>query len=160
MNRVLDAIAGFKALADIMASFPTLSQYSHFIFIPGPTDPWTSNTLPRPPIPENFVKPVINKVPNAVFTTNPARIRYFNQEIVVFREDLMSRMMRNTVQIKEGTGSAEMKRYVSGTRRSFGDAELMKRRCRGSLCKRSWIRVIFRHSRCRSGRRYGSGITH
>lgn len=106
-------VAGFKALADLIASFPILSQNAQFIFVPGPTDPWSSNTLPRPPIPDTFVKPILNKVPKAVFTTNPARIRYFNQEIVIFREDLMGRMMRNMVQIKEEAQAVDMKKYVS-----------------------------------------------
>lgn len=105
--------AGFKALADLIASFPTLSSHSHFIFVPGPTDPWTSTTLPRPPIPSHFVQSIINKVPKATFTTNPARIKYFDQEIVIFREDLMGRMLRSLVQIKQGVDGANMKRFVS-----------------------------------------------
>jgi DNA polymerase epsilon subunit 2 len=104
--------AGFKALAEAIAGFPTLSQHSQFIFIPGPTDPWSSSTLPRPPIPDSFVEPIRAKVPKATFTSNPARLKYFDQEIVIFREDLMGRMLRNIVQIKDGTEGANMKRYV------------------------------------------------
>lgn len=104
--------AGFKALAEAIAGFPTLSQHSQFIFIPGPTDPWSSSTLPRPPIPDSFVEPIRAKVPRATFTSNPARLKYFDQEIVIFREDLMGRMLRNIVQIKDGTEGANMKRYV------------------------------------------------
>jgi DNA polymerase epsilon subunit 2 len=105
-------LAGFKALAEAIAGFPTLSQHSQFIFIPGPTDPWSSSTLPRPPIPDSFVEPIRAKVPKATFTSNPARLKYFDQEIVIFREDLMGRMLRNIVQIKDGTEGANMKRYV------------------------------------------------
>jgi hypothetical protein len=113
---IILSVAGFKALADLIASFPTLSQHSQFIFVPGPTDPWTSSTLPRPAIPQNFVQPILSKVPRAVFTSNPARIQYFNQEIVIFREDLMGRMLRNLVQVKDGVDGANMKRYVSTNR--------------------------------------------
>ncbi|KAG7528621.1 hypothetical protein FFLO_06044 [Filobasidium floriforme] len=108
-------IAGFKALAEAIAGFPTLSQHSQFIFIPGPTDPWSSSTLPRPPIPDSFVEPIRAKVPKATFTSNPARLKYFDQEIVIFREDLMGRMLRNIVQIKDGTEGANMKRYLVQT---------------------------------------------
>jgi DNA polymerase epsilon subunit 2 len=114
--------AGFKALAEAIADFPTLSQHSQFIFIPGPTDPWSSSTLPRPPIPDSFVEPIRAKVPKATFTSNPARLKYFDQEIVIFREDLMGRMLRNIVQIKDGTEGANMKRYVRVQSVSIGAA--------------------------------------
>jgi DNA polymerase epsilon subunit 2 len=114
--------AGFKALAEAIAAFPTLSQHSQFIFIPGPTDPWSSSTLPRPPIPDSFVEPIRAKVPKAIFTSNPARLKYFDQEIVIFREDLMGRMLRNIVQIKDGTEGANMKRYVGVRSVSIGAA--------------------------------------
>lgn len=106
---------GFKALADLIVSFPLLLAHSHFIFVPGPTDPWSSSTVPRPPIPESFVKPILSKIPKARFTSNPCRIRYFDQEIVVFREDLMSRMLRNLVTVKEETKGDEMKRFLVQT---------------------------------------------
>ena len=118
--KLIPMTAGFKALAEAIASFPTLSQHSHFIFVPGPTDPWSSSTLPRPPIPDSFVEPIRSKVPKATFTSNPARLKYFDQEIVIFREDLMGRMLRNVVQIKEGTEGANMKRYVSVDRAQTG----------------------------------------
>lgn len=105
--------AGFKNLADLIASFPTLASHSNFLFLPGPTDPWSSATLPRPAIPDNFTKYLRDKVPKVTFTSNPARIRYFGQEIVLFREDLMGRMLRNLVSVKDQTEGSDMKRYVS-----------------------------------------------
>lgn len=45
------------------------------------------------------------RVPNITFGSNPCRIRYFTQEIVLYRDDLMSRMMRNAIQ--EGTQREE-----------------------------------------------------
>jgi len=116
----LEFAAGFKALAEAIAAYPTLSQHSQFIFVPGPTDPWSSTTLPRQPIPELFVQPVQAKVPKAIFTSNPARIKYFDQEVVIFREDLMGRMLRNIVQIKDGIEGTEMKRYVSSSLDAHG----------------------------------------
>ncbi len=104
--------AGFKALADLITQFPTLATHSHFLFVPGPTDPWSASVLPQPAIPDSFVAPVLAKVPKARFTTNPCRLRYFGQEIVIMREDLMSRMLRNLVIVKESVQGEEMKRFV------------------------------------------------
>ncbi|KDE08141.1 hypothetical protein MVLG_01622 [Microbotryum lychnidis-dioicae p1A1 Lamole] len=89
----------FTDLANVLASYPTLIAHAQFLLVPGPTDPWSSNLLPRPALPESLVKSLIAKVPNITFGSNPCRVRYFSQEIVVFREDLMGRMMRNAVRL-------------------------------------------------------------
>ena len=54
-----------------------------------------------------------NRVPNVKFATNPCRINFFEQEIVIFREDLMSRMLRNLVGVKPDVKNDDLKRYVS-----------------------------------------------
>lgn len=54
-----------------------------------------------------------NRVPNVHFATNPCRIKFFEQEIVIFREDLMSRMLRNLVGVKPDVKNDDLKRYVS-----------------------------------------------
>lgn len=46
------------------------------------------------------------------FTSNPARLRYFGQDIVVFREDLMGKMLRNTIRLKEEAREVDLKKYV------------------------------------------------
>lgn len=101
---------GFNALTDLLLSFPLLHS-SHWIFVPGPLDPWSSATLPRPPIPTTFTSRLTSRIPKARFVSNPCRIRYFGMELVICREDLMGRMMRNLVAVKEDEG-ADMKRYV------------------------------------------------
>lgn len=102
--------AGFKALGAAILEYPLLAAHCQFIFVPGPNDPWSSTTLPRPAIPETFTQYIRDKLPKATFTSNPARIQYFNQEIVIFREDLMGRMLRNLVSVKDEAG--DMRRYV------------------------------------------------
>ena len=109
-RRVADRTDGFNALTDLLVQFPLLHS-SHFIFVPGPLDPWSGTVLPRPAIPAVFSQRLTQRIPRARFVSNPCRIRYFGQEIVVCREDLMGRMMRNLVGIKEEEG--DMKRYVS-----------------------------------------------
>jgi hypothetical protein len=103
--------AGFKALGAAILEYPLLAAHCQFIFVPGPNDPWSSTTLPRPAIPETFTQYIRDKLPKATFTSNPARIQYFNQEIVIFREDLMGRMLRNLVSVKDEAG--DMRRFVS-----------------------------------------------
>lgn len=108
-------VDNFTALGDLIVSFPRINHYSHFLFIPGPNDPWSSDLLPRRPIPSTFTQRLSNKIAHAVFGSNPCRIKFMGQEIVVFREDLMAKMMRNLVGVKPDLESADLKRYVSLT---------------------------------------------
>ncbi|BEI83060.1 hypothetical protein CcaverHIS002_0309280 [Cutaneotrichosporon cavernicola] len=104
---------GFNALTDLILSFSLLHQ-SHFIFVPGPLDPWSSSTIPRPALPSTITDRLLQRVPKARFVSNPCRLRYFGQEIVIYREDLMGRMLRNLVAIKDEK-EADMKRYLVQT---------------------------------------------
>ncbi|XP_035576007.1 DNA polymerase epsilon subunit 2 isoform X2 [Canis lupus baileyi] len=85
-----------KTLADIICEYPNIHQ-SRFVFIPGPEDPGFGSILPRPPIAESITNEFRQRVPFSVFTTNPCRIQYCTQEIIVFREDLVNKMCRNCV---------------------------------------------------------------
>ncbi|TNY17998.1 DNA polymerase alpha/epsilon subunit B-domain-containing protein [Rhodotorula diobovata] len=87
----------FATLASLLTSFPALLASSHFLLIPGPTDPWSSSALPRPPLPEALAKALVARVPNLTLGSNPCRVRWFSQELVFFRDDIMGRMMRNAV---------------------------------------------------------------
>lgn len=89
----------FQAFASLVAEFPPLLEGTRFVFVPGPQDPGPGNIIPRPPIPESLIKGVTDKLPLAVFTSNPCRIQYCTQEIVVFREDLVNKMCRNSIHI-------------------------------------------------------------
>ncbi|KAI8355910.1 epsilon DNA polymerase [Mortierella sp. GBAus27b] len=86
---------GFNQLAELIAEFPTMANFCHFIFVPGPNDPWGGNILPRPKIPDYYTAKVRSLVKRSIFTSNPCRIKYCNQEIVIFREDILNRLHRN-----------------------------------------------------------------
>ena len=104
----------FDALADLILEFPQLHEGgSKFLFIPGPTDPG-AQVLPRAPLPKYFTSKLREalgakrvrsedgrgwkKIPSRVsFSTNPCRLRYFTQEIVLFRDDVLNRMRRNCI---------------------------------------------------------------
>ncbi|KAG2457554.1 DPOE2 polymerase, partial [Polypterus senegalus] len=66
-----------KALADMICEYPDIHK--------------------RPPLAEYITEEFRQKVPFSVFTTNPCRIQYCTQEIVVFREDMVNKMCRNCV---------------------------------------------------------------
>ena len=103
----------FDALADLILEFPQLHEGgSKFLFIPGPTDPG-AKVLPRAPLPKYFTSKLRKAlgakrvrsedggwktIPSRVsFSTNPCRLRYFTQEIVLFRDDLLNRMRRSCI---------------------------------------------------------------
>ncbi|KAF9422305.1 DNA-directed DNA polymerase epsilon, subunit B [Podila epigama] len=88
---------GFTALAELIAEFPTMATFSYFIFVPGPNDPWGASILPRPKIPDFYTSKVRQLVKRSIFASNPCRIKYCNQEIVIFREDILNRLLRNCI---------------------------------------------------------------
>ena len=51
----------------------------------------------RPPIPTCITENFCQRIPTAVFASNPCRIQYCTQEIVIFREDIVMKMCRNCV---------------------------------------------------------------
>jgi DNA polymerase epsilon subunit 2 len=87
----------FVALGDLILGFPDLASQCQFLFLPGPQDPGHKNILPRPPIPRTIVSGVSERIPGAQFCSNPVRIQFCTQEIVVFCEDILSRLSRNCV---------------------------------------------------------------
>ena len=87
----------FKDLRDLILEFPSLVEHSQFLFVPGPLDPGPGNILPRPPIPSVLTSDITEHIPTAQFCSNPCRIQFCTQEIVVFREDMMNKLCRHCV---------------------------------------------------------------
>ncbi|KAM6273543.1 DNA polymerase epsilon subunit 2 isoform 2-T2 [Porphyrio hochstetteri] len=96
-NQIQSLKGSLKALADIICEHPSIHKSSRFVFIPGPDDPGPGSVLPRPPLAENITEEFRQLVPFSVFTTNPCRVQYCTQEIILFREDLVNKMCRNCV---------------------------------------------------------------
>lgn len=103
----------FTALAELIGDFHSLATHSNFIFVPGTKDPWGGNTLPQKPLPPSFVTRMKQKAKKVHFTTNPCRIRYCTQEIVVFREDLLNKLWRNTLLAPNLEADDDPVRHVS-----------------------------------------------
>ncbi|KAG8382969.1 hypothetical protein BUALT_Bualt05G0135200 [Buddleja alternifolia] len=85
----------FGKLGKMISAHQRLKEHSRFLFIPGPDDIGPSNVLPRCPLPKYITEEFQNHIPNAVFSSNPCRIKYYTQEIVFFRQDMLYRMRRS-----------------------------------------------------------------
>ncbi|GMH14107.1 hypothetical protein Nepgr_015948 [Nepenthes gracilis] len=85
----------FEKLGKMIADHPRLKEQSRFLFIPGPDDAGPSTSLPRCALPKYFSEELQKHIPKAIFLSNPCRIKFYTQEIVVFRRDLLYRMRRS-----------------------------------------------------------------
>ncbi|KAK6639481.1 hypothetical protein RUM43_007754 [Polyplax serrata] len=92
-----DLKQGFTELGNIVAHYENIRNKSHFVFVPGPFDIGSPRILPRPPLSKYLVSDFIAKVQNVTLATNPCRIQYCTREIVVIREDLVTKLCRNTI---------------------------------------------------------------
>ncbi|KAF9485264.1 DNA polymerase epsilon, subunit B [Pholiota conissans] len=102
----------FDALADLIALYPIITRSTHFVFVPGPLDITINSTLPRRPLLSTLTGKLKTKIPKVHFASNPCRIKFFEQEIVIFREDLMAKMLRNVVGVKSDVKSEDLKRFL------------------------------------------------
>ncbi|KND04980.1 DNA polymerase epsilon noncatalytic subunit [Spizellomyces punctatus DAOM BR117] len=105
----------FNTLADLLSDFRDLAQTSRFIFVPGPQDPWGAKTLPRPSIPKYYTERIRSKLPKAMFMSNPCRIKYCTQEIVIFRDDIVKRMRRGSIVPPREDVDVSLERHLVAT---------------------------------------------
>jgi DNA polymerase epsilon subunit 2 len=86
-------IAGyFDDLANIICKFPRIAKEGKFILVPGQNDPGIGKILPRPQIPNFFTAGLRSKVKHVHMASNPCRLRFFSQEFVIGRLDVMSKL--------------------------------------------------------------------
>jgi DNA polymerase epsilon subunit 2 len=88
--------AGMEALAALLAEFPEVTGASHFVLVPGPGDPGAAPVLPRPALPAALCGRLTDAslIPRLTLATNPCRLRFYTQEIVVFRGEVSARLAR------------------------------------------------------------------
>lgn len=87
----------FKRLGELIVKFPGISSNSQFVFVPGMTDPCTPHLVPRFGLPSYITSDIKKLIPKAIFATNPCRIQYCTREIVIFRGDLMPKLLQGTL---------------------------------------------------------------
>ncbi|MBA0806578.1 hypothetical protein Gohar_022450, partial [Gossypium harknessii] len=85
----------FGKLGRMIEAHPRLKEQSKFLFIPGPSDIGPSTVLPRCALPKYLTEELQKHVPNAIFSSNPCRVKFYTQEMVFFRQDLLYRMRRS-----------------------------------------------------------------
>ncbi|RLN96760.1 hypothetical protein BBJ28_00025649 [Nothophytophthora sp. Chile5] len=96
-NSLQDLREYLEELGNLILKYPGLVEASRFVLVPGPNDPGSSRAFPRHPLPELCTRELLRKLPNVTCSTNPCRIRYYTQDLVIFREDLHQKMQRHAI---------------------------------------------------------------
>ncbi|XP_068149363.1 DNA polymerase epsilon subunit 2 [Drosophila tropicalis] len=97
----------FDALGGLAAGCDQLKRQTDLILVPSTEDPTAPNILPRAPLPECLAAGLIKAWPRTQLATNPCRLQYCTQQIVVCRLDLMAKFCRNTLHFPEDTSHIE-----------------------------------------------------
>ncbi|XP_050069573.1 DNA polymerase epsilon subunit 2 [Anopheles maculipalpis] len=93
----------FQKLGDMLSECEKLKTQTDLVIVPSIDDPAAANILPRPPIPDALTMELKKRFPRTILTTNPCRLQYCTQQIVVCRADLVTKLCRNTIHFpKEG----------------------------------------------------------
>ncbi|XP_058059346.1 DNA polymerase epsilon subunit 2 [Anopheles bellator] len=87
----------FQALGEVLASCEKLKAQTDLVLVPSCDDPAAANILPRPPLPNALAGELSKRYPRTILTTNPCRLQYCTQQIVVCRADLVTKLCRNTI---------------------------------------------------------------
>ncbi|KAH8270143.1 hypothetical protein KR018_004652 [Drosophila ironensis] len=95
------------ALGGLAAGCEQLKKQTDLILVPSSEDPTAPNILPRAPIPECLAAGLLKAWPRTQLATNPCRLQYCTQQIVVCRLDLMAKFCRNTLHFPEDTAQIE-----------------------------------------------------
>lgn len=106
-----------KTFAELIDKYVVISRNTHFVFVPGLSDPCTPYIAPRFGLPKYMTEAFRNLIPNAHFTTNPCRIQYCSREITIFRANLATKFLQGTLKKPK---SNEIGKWVSKTVLSQG----------------------------------------
>lgn len=98
----------FDNLARILSKFKLITQSCKLLLIPGKNDPWQStyslgctllNYLPQKPIPNVFLSRLERTFAsgNIIAGWNPVRVNYLSQELVILKDELMSKFKRSDI---------------------------------------------------------------
>lgn len=104
----------FGELGQMIGACPQLMKHSRFLLIPGPDDPGSSTVLPRCALPKYITEEFRMHIPNAIFSSNPCRVKFCTQEIIFFRQDLLYRMLRSCL-IRPSTKTSDPFEHLVAT---------------------------------------------
>uniref|UniRef100_A0AAV1UIC8 DNA polymerase epsilon subunit n=1 Tax=Peronospora matthiolae TaxID=2874970 RepID=A0AAV1UIC8_9STRA len=96
-NSLQDLREYLDELGNLITKYPGIANNARFVLVPGPNDPGSSRAFPRHPLPDLCTRELRRKVPNLTCSTNPCRIRYYTQDLVIFRDNLQQKMQRHAI---------------------------------------------------------------
>ncbi|XP_061395815.1 DNA polymerase epsilon subunit 2 [Musca vetustissima] len=96
-----------NALGALANGCEQLKKQTELILIPSSEDPAAPNIFPRSAIPKTLAAGLLKQWPRTRLATNPCRLQYCTQQIVVCRLDLMAKFCRNTLHFPPDTSKIE-----------------------------------------------------
>ena len=90
-----------KMLGELISEYQEVHEECQFLFVSGPSDPGYANIYPRPAMPDHITEDLRALVPKARFVSNPCRVQFCTREMVIFREDIVTKMCRNCIYFPE-----------------------------------------------------------
>jgi len=88
INQLGDFQRLFSRFCDKIFLHSEIKKFTQFVFIPSLVDIASPKVYPRPSFPDSIQK----IFPEAKFLSNPCRIRFMDQTITIFRDDIMKRV--------------------------------------------------------------------
>lgn len=95
----------FDRLYQLLNEFKNIIEHCQLIFVPGPNDPWGGSillgdgpALPQEPIPSEFVKKLKRLGNKVKWVSNPSRIAFLSQEIVLMRDDINRKFKKYSIE--------------------------------------------------------------
>lgn len=74
-----------------------IKKETDIVLLPSLEDPVSPVILPRPPLPAKICANFKRLLPRTVLASNPCRLQYCTQQIVICRADLVTKLCRNTI---------------------------------------------------------------
>jgi len=87
----------FDNLTDLILHYPKIAKGSKFLLIPGPNDPGGGKVWPRGPLPLCLTEKFRHKIPGVENCSNPCRMKYCTQTILLYRDDVILSLQRNAI---------------------------------------------------------------
>lgn len=98
LTNPIDLKQKLKTLGEMISNnCPTLKKQTDLILVPSLDDPIAPLILPRIGLAESLCGDLKQLVPRTILATNPCRLQYCTQQIVVCRADLVTKLCRNTI---------------------------------------------------------------
>ena len=107
-----DFVRLMDKLSDLIAAHPTYHERTRFVLVPGPNDPCATGGIcyPKPGLPALFKMHMLERIGDAQlhFASNPTRLFFHSQEMCVFRDNLLHKMLKQCASKPEDASPTEL----------------------------------------------------